>query len=242
MPEASTWASGCNVPYPRAARLGQPSGEHGVAMVQHKFKGDLVERHEVTIKGTDKTITFSVDSKDGHLVIRQEAEGKKPKDVCSITLADPEELGRFLEGLRRIVASLELEKDIIEPARLPGANLQGTSERPIGTEEREALIERARARIRRHSRHGQKLKNSRSERNTKRVVALRKSQKSINAHRERLSFDCNDSVLSPQVKHHQINCVTAAGPRDHLRRSSQFASHACVGQWQASDPRRPGTW
>jgi hypothetical protein len=146
MPEASTWASGCNVPYPRAARLGQPSGEHGVAMVQHKFKGDLVERHEVTIKGTDKTITFSVDSKDGHLVIRQEAEGKKPKDVCSITLADPEELGRFLEGLRRIVASLELEKDIIEPARLPGANLQGTIERPIGTEERKALIERARAR------------------------------------------------------------------------------------------------
>jgi hypothetical protein len=31
----------------------------------------------VTIKGTNKTITFSVDSKDGHLVIRQEAEGKK---------------------------------------------------------------------------------------------------------------------------------------------------------------------
>jgi hypothetical protein len=119
--------------------------EHGVAMAQHKFKGDLIERHAVTIKGTDKTITFSVDSKDGRLVIRQEAEGKKPKDVCSITLADPEELGRFLEGLRRIVASLEIGKDIIEPAAA-GANLQRTSERRIGTEEREALIEKARAR------------------------------------------------------------------------------------------------
>jgi DNA-binding NarL/FixJ family response regulator len=119
--------------------------EQGVAMAQHKFKADLLERHEVTIKGTDKTITFSVDSKDGRLVIRQEAEGKKPKDVCSITLADPEELGRFLEGLRRIVASLEIGKDIVEPAPA-GANLQRTNERRIGTEEREALIEKARAR------------------------------------------------------------------------------------------------
>jgi DNA-binding NarL/FixJ family response regulator len=66
--------------------------------------------------------------------------------VCSITLADPEELGRFLQGLQRIVASLEIEKDIIEPVRPAGANLQRTSERPIDTEEREALIERARAR------------------------------------------------------------------------------------------------
>jgi hypothetical protein len=115
-------------------------------MPQHNFKGDLLERHEVTIKGTDKTITFSVDSKDGHLVIRQQAEGNKPKDVCSITLADPEELRRFLEGLRRIVASLEIGKEIIEPPSPAGANLQRTSERRIGTEEREALIEKARAR------------------------------------------------------------------------------------------------
>jgi hypothetical protein len=80
--------------------------EHCIAMPQHKFKGDLMERHEVTIRGTDKTVTFSVDSKDGRLVIRREAEGKKPKDVCSITLADPEELERFLEAseahLRRV--------------------------------------------------------------------------------------------------------------------------------------------
>jgi hypothetical protein len=68
---------------------------------------ELAERHEITIRGHDGTIVFTADSTDGWLVIRQIPEGKKPKDVCSITLADPDELRAFFKGLRRIVASLE---------------------------------------------------------------------------------------------------------------------------------------
>jgi hypothetical protein len=69
-----------------------------------------------------------VDSKDGRLVIRQEAEGKKPKDVCSITLADPEELERFLEGLRSDRSITGNRERGHEPASPAGATLQRTSD------------------------------------------------------------------------------------------------------------------
>jgi len=40
------------------------------------------------------------------LFIRVEADGKKGKDVCAITLANPEELHAFFKGLRQIVEAL----------------------------------------------------------------------------------------------------------------------------------------
>ena len=72
---------------------------------------ELSERHEVRLRGRDKTIYFIADSDDGRLIIRQESEGKKPKDVCSITLSDPDELRGFFKGLRRIMTSLGVSVD-----------------------------------------------------------------------------------------------------------------------------------
>jgi hypothetical protein len=54
----------------------------------------------------DHTIVFLADSKDGRLVIRQQPDDKKPKDVCAITLSDPDELRTYFKGLRRILSSL----------------------------------------------------------------------------------------------------------------------------------------
>src|SRR6267142_130251 len=67
---------------------------------------DISERHEIRIRGRDHTIVFVADSQDGRLVIRQEPDGKKSKEVCAITLSDPDELRAFLKGLRRILSSL----------------------------------------------------------------------------------------------------------------------------------------
>jgi hypothetical protein len=53
---------------------------------------DISERHEIRIRGRDHTIVFIADSQDGRLVIRQEPDGKKSKEVCAITLSDPDEL------------------------------------------------------------------------------------------------------------------------------------------------------
>jgi hypothetical protein len=67
---------------------------------------DISERHEIRIRGRDHTIVFIAGSQDGRLVIRQEPDGKKSKEVCAITLSDPDELRAFLKGLRRILSSL----------------------------------------------------------------------------------------------------------------------------------------
>jgi hypothetical protein len=49
---------------------------------------NLSERHEVRIRGRDHTIVFLADSADGRLVIRQEPEGKKAKDVSETNGGD----------------------------------------------------------------------------------------------------------------------------------------------------------
>ncbi len=103
---------------------------------------ELSERHEVRVRGKDSTIVFSADSTDGKLVIRQELDGRRPKDGCAITLSDPEELRGFFKGLRRIMASLGT---IESPgrARLPSQEAASSS-RP--DDEREAIVANARAR------------------------------------------------------------------------------------------------
>jgi hypothetical protein len=67
---------------------------------------ELSERHEVRVHGAENTIVFIADSKDGKLVIQQEADGRQSERVCAITLSDPQELRDFFQGLRRILASL----------------------------------------------------------------------------------------------------------------------------------------
>jgi hypothetical protein len=109
---------------------------------------ELAERHEITIRGHDGTIVFTADSTDGRLVIRQIPEGKKPKDVCSITLADPDELRAFFKGLRRIVASLEHGAEVADNAPAAAESWRAVGQRQIGQrhrdEDRDAVIAQAR--------------------------------------------------------------------------------------------------
>jgi hypothetical protein len=106
---------------------------------------DLSERHEVRLRGRDKTIVFLADSEDGRLIIRQEPDNKKPKDVCSITLSDPDELRTFFKGLRRIVASLEHGEKTIEPSGKSVVVKQRALEEPR-PDDRDALVAQARQR------------------------------------------------------------------------------------------------
>jgi hypothetical protein len=106
---------------------------------------EISERHEVRVRGKDNTVVFTADSADGQLVIRQEWDGKGPKQACSITLADPSELKGFFQGLRRIMASLgtieSAQAPARQPLRLPAA--EAALPEP-GTEDREALVAKAR--------------------------------------------------------------------------------------------------
>jgi hypothetical protein len=107
---------------------------------------EISERHEVRVRGKDNTVVFTADSADGKLVIRQEWDGKGEKQACAITLADPSELKGFFQGLRRIMASLGRIESAQSPARpqsrrLPGA--EAALPEP-GTEDREALVAKAR--------------------------------------------------------------------------------------------------
>jgi DNA-binding NarL/FixJ family response regulator len=104
---------------------------------------ELSERHEIQIRGRGATIVFIANSEDGRLVIRRIPDSRRPKDVCSITLADPDELRAFFKGLRRIVASLE-HADVVtgdEPAAAQSQRAIGQRQRD---EDREAVIAQAR--------------------------------------------------------------------------------------------------
>ncbi len=90
-------------------------------------------------------------SGDGRLVIRQ--EGDDTKDVCSITLSNPEELETFFQGLRRILASLEYKVEPTGraaapsgPAAAPSPPLSTPSLQDRSPDEREAIVEQARQR------------------------------------------------------------------------------------------------
>jgi hypothetical protein len=106
---------------------------------------ELSERHEVRVRGRNGTIVFLADSQDGRLVIRQEPDGHRAKDVCSITLTDPDELRAFFKGLRRILASLGHNIDVAEPtdARRDTPRALGAGRRD---DDREAVVAQARQR------------------------------------------------------------------------------------------------
>jgi len=106
---------------------------------------EIAERHEVRVRGRDRTIVFLADSDDGRLVIRQESGGKNPDEICAITLSDPDELRAFFTGLRKILA--ELGHAVESPAR----DAEPVREHPrrVGgrrDEQREAVVAQARER------------------------------------------------------------------------------------------------
>jgi hypothetical protein len=62
---------------------------------------DISERREIRVAGDDATFVFVAEPDDGRLTIREEREDAEPEELCSITLADRDELRGFLQGLRR---------------------------------------------------------------------------------------------------------------------------------------------
>jgi hypothetical protein len=105
----------------------------------------ISERHEIRIRGRDHSIVFIADSEDGRLVIRQEPDAKKSKDVCAITLSDSDELRAFFKGLRRILSSLG---HTVESPEAPAAN-RGDKPRALPgdrDDERDAIVAQARQR------------------------------------------------------------------------------------------------
>ena len=82
---------------------------------------NISERHEVRMRAPDSTIVFVADSVDGKLVIRQQHDAGDTRDVCAITLANPDELRAFFKGLRAIAASLGEQAQVSddEPAEVP---------------------------------------------------------------------------------------------------------------------------
>ena len=76
------------------------------------------------------------------MIIRVEADRKKGKDVCAITLANPEELHAFFKGLRRIVEALGHNIELMEGgSRMPSVKTRQTEARG---DERDALVLKAR--------------------------------------------------------------------------------------------------
>ena len=67
---------------------------------------ELIERHEIRVPTDDGAIVFVADSEDRRLCIRQERKGKKPSDMCAISLSNPDELRGFFMGLRKMLAAL----------------------------------------------------------------------------------------------------------------------------------------
>ncbi|HEV8255214.1 MAG TPA: hypothetical protein VGQ78_10675 [Vicinamibacteria bacterium] len=117
--------------------------------------GDITERHEVRVGSGDHVFVFIADSSDGRLVIREEtASPRGAKDVCSLTLANPDELRDFFEGLRRVLVTTGHAPAVAVPsAAAPAARLDAPPRvapgRPPGRpapEEREAVIDQARQR------------------------------------------------------------------------------------------------
>ena len=103
----------------------------------------MSERHEVRVRGANSTIVFLADSDDGKLIIRQEQDGEKPSEVCSISLSNPDELRAFFQGLQRVVASLGEPSQPAQPATQRAVTGQ---RRQSNIEDREALVAQARTR------------------------------------------------------------------------------------------------
>jgi hypothetical protein len=123
---------------------------------------DISERREIRVAGDDATFVFVAEPDDGRLTIREEREDAEPEELCSITLADRDELRGFLQGLRRAlgVDAPSADEGVVdqrqggqlgaagEPARALSRGDTGGGAASVGRDDgdREAAIERARQR------------------------------------------------------------------------------------------------
>jgi DNA-binding NarL/FixJ family response regulator len=100
------------------------------------------QTHRVTVETDGKNIVFIAEPDEGRLIIREEDENGK--EVCSLKLANPDELSAFFEGLQRIFVSTQNQPRIqqTEQPRPMQRSLPDTS----SEDDREEVISRARAR------------------------------------------------------------------------------------------------
>jgi hypothetical protein len=122
---------------------------------------EISERREIRVTGDDATFVFVAEPDDGRLTIREEREDADPEELCSLTLADRDELRGFLQGLRRAlgVDAPSQEEPLVDQRRgaqpsagqqdrgLPGGD-EGVGRSPAGPDDgdRDAAIARARQR------------------------------------------------------------------------------------------------
>lgn len=64
---------------------------------------EIAERREVRVTQGDSTFVFVADPDAGRLAIHEEDPDGRDDEVCSLTIADRDELTGFLEGLRRVL-------------------------------------------------------------------------------------------------------------------------------------------
>jgi DNA-binding NarL/FixJ family response regulator len=105
----------------------------------------ITQVHRVTVELSDKKIVFIAEPDDGRLIIREEDENGH--EICSLTLANPDELGAFFEGLKRIFVSTNQQQTSLAGRAEPQPPTQRSL--PQSTEEngdRKEVISRARAR------------------------------------------------------------------------------------------------
>jgi DNA-binding NarL/FixJ family response regulator len=110
----------------------------------------ITHSHRVNVELDDKKIVFIAEPDDSRLIIREEDENSR--ELCSLTLANPEELSAFFEGLKRIFVSTNQQQQQQQPviSRRTGADRPAQRSLPTTTDQneddREEIISRARTR------------------------------------------------------------------------------------------------
>jgi hypothetical protein len=102
----------------------------------------ITQTHRVTVETGNKNIVFIAEPDEGRLVIREEDENGK--EVCSLKLANPDELSAFFEGLQRIFVSTQ-NQPRIEQSEQPRP-MQRSLPDTLNQDDREEVISRARSR------------------------------------------------------------------------------------------------
>jgi hypothetical protein len=111
----------------------------------------ISERHEIVVETDESTFILTADSRDGRLVIEQRRKrgAGKGQEVCSLSLANPDELEAFFDGLRRVLSSPGLAPVARENAERPAGSRPSSSRAALpGSRDaqRDEVVARARGR------------------------------------------------------------------------------------------------
>jgi hypothetical protein len=78
----------------------------------------ITERHEIVVETDESVFVLTADSREGRLVIQQKRK-RGSSEICSLSLANPDELEAFFEGLRRVFSSTGGARERTVPPRQP---------------------------------------------------------------------------------------------------------------------------